>query len=218
MGRSGDRSKNTPKLSRGLLNLKGMTFGDLKVIKLLPYRHKRKRMWLCQCSCGSPAIAVRHDYLLHTNNPKTHCGCKNKGLATQHQREYHIWNSMIRRCHVPTHAGYSRYGGRGISVCPEWRDPQTGFKAFLAYVGERPSPQHSLDRIDPDGNYEPGNVRWVTAKHQARNKRGSIFLPHPKTGEMVPAAEVAEFLGMTYQGMRAKYIKEGLWPSSRGIK
>lgn len=215
---------NIPRLKggKGLFNLRGMVFGNLTVLRLLPYRHQKRRMWLCACTCVSPQtgkpteIAVRHDYLLHTNNPKTHCGCLNRGLPTLHPREYHIWNSMIRRCTVPTQVAYKDYGGRGIKVCDRWIE---SFENFLTDVGKRPSPNHSLDRIDPDGNYElihsrTGNpqVRWATSKDQGRNKRNSLFLPHPKTGLRVPAAEVAEFLGVSYQVMRARYVKEGNWP------
>ncbi|MET8113722.1 hypothetical protein [Streptomyces prasinus] len=75
---------------------------------------------------------------------------------------------MIKRCENPNNHAYARYGGRGISVHPEWR---ANFGAFLRDVGRRPSPDLSLDRIDNDGNYEPGNVRWATAKQQANNRR-----------------------------------------------
>jgi hypothetical protein len=208
-----------------MFNLKGQVFGELTVIRILPDRHKKKRMWLCQCSCGSDPIGVRHDYLLHTNNPKRHCGCKNRGLPTLHPEEYHIWNSMLRRCQVSSHVGYPQYGGRGIKVCPQWADPKTGFEVFLKEVGKRPSKDHSLDRIDPNGNYEfvhsstgKRQVQWATAKHQARNKRNSIFLPHPTTGVMIPAAEVAEqFFDGSYQKMRARYVREGKWPTDKGL-
>lgn len=104
-------------------------------------------------------------------------------------------------------------------VCAAWKDPEKGFETFLKDVGERPSKGYSLDRKDANGNYEPGNVRWATGKEQARNKRKSIFLPHPTTGLKTPAAEVAEFLGITYQSMRARYIKLGQWPTApEGLK
>ena len=201
----------------GMFNLKDQVFGDLTVLRLLPQRHNRKRMWLCKCACGVE-VGVRHDYLLHTNNPKRHCGCKNRGLPTLHPQEYHIWNSMLRRCNVQNHVGYPQYGGRGIRVCAEWSDPKSGFEAFLTYIGKRPSKDHSLDRKEVNGNYEPGNVSWQTPKHQARNKRNSIFLPHPSTGELVPAAQVAEeFFKGSYQAMSAKYVREGKWPTDKGL-
>lgn len=80
---------------------------------------------------------------------------------------YAAWSSMQQRCTNPARRDYPDYGGRGIRVCELWRD----FRNFLADVGPRPSPQHSLDRIDNDGNYEPGNVRWATAKEQRANRR-----------------------------------------------
>lgn len=210
--------------SGGMLNLKDKRFGKLLVIKLLPARHHKKRMWLCQCDCGSKPIGVRHDYLLHTHSPKTHCGCENRGLPTLHPQEYHIWNSMLRRCSVSSHVGYPQYGGRGIRVCPQWADPKTGFEQFLGDVGKRPSKDHSLDRVDPNGNYEPIHpvsgqvqVRWATSKHQARNKRNSVFLDDPNNpGAKIPAAELAERMGVRYQVMRQKLIKEGKWPGQSG--
>lgn len=208
--------KNNQKRKRKslLTNLKGRQLGDLTVLRIMPGRHQGKRMWMCRCSCGTE-LAVRHDYLLHTNSPKTHCGCKNRGLPTQHSSEYHIYNSMLRRCSHVDHVSYPYYGGRGICVCVAW---QNSFEQFLNDVGLRPSARHTLDRIDPNGNYEPGNVRWATPIEQARNKRGTIHLPHPKTGLPVPASEVAEFLGLSYQGMRASYIKQGKWPLNNVAK
>ena len=207
--------------SGGMLQLKGHVFGELTVIRLMPARHAKKRVWLCQCSCGAKPIAVRHDYLLHTHSPKTHCGCKNRGLPTQYSQEYHIWNSMLRRCNVSSHVGYPQYGGRGIKPCPQWADPKTGFETFLKDVGPRPSKGHSLDRVDPNGNYEPihsvtgkPQVVWATATHQARNKRNSIFVidpDNPSHGK-IPAAELAERWKCTYQAMRARMIKMKKWP------
>ncbi len=86
----------------------------------------------------------------------------------EHTREYRAWASMKQRCHNPRTPAYPNYGGRGIEVCQSWRD---SFEAFLADVGLRPSPKHSLDRIDNDGNYEPGNVRWANWDQQAANRR-----------------------------------------------
>lgn len=196
-----------------------MQLHSLKVLFKLPGKVQWKIRWRCQCVCGK-RITVRHDYLLHTNSPKRHCGCLNKRpltLGTQYRSEYHIWKMMLVRCYNANNKTYQSYGARGIRVCDRWRE---SFENFFADMGARPSKEYSLDRVDPNGNYEPIHpvsgeiqVRWATIKTQSRNKRKSLFLPHPTTGARVPAAEVAEFLGLSYQQLRYKYIKEGKWPT-----
>lgn len=87
--------------------------------------------------------------------------------------EYRAWASMLDRCYNEKCTGYANYGGRGVSVCDEWR---SSYEAFLAYLGRRPSPTHSIDRINVNGNYEPGNVRWATKTEQSRNRRGRTLV------------------------------------------
>lgn len=82
--------------------------------------------------------------------------------------EFAVWQTMLRRCYESNHMNFKYYGARGIGVCYEWRN---SFAAFLHDVGERPSPKHELDRINNDGDYEPGNVRWITHREQCQNRR-----------------------------------------------
>jgi|GEM_PF-3001522 len=103
-----------------------------------------------------------------------------------------IWQSMNHRCHDPKTKAFHTYGGRGIRVCDRWR---ASFEAFLADMGPRPSPRHSIDRIDVNGNYEPGNCRWATPKEQGRNKRDNRMLT--AFGRTQCMAAWAEELGVT---------------------
>lgn len=132
--------------------------------------------------------------------------------------EYLSWVSMIQRCHNEQATGYHNYGGRGICVCPAWR---SSFKAFFRDMGSRPSPQHTLDRINNDGNYDPGNCRWATASEQKRNSRAAKLLTH--NGQTKTIVAWAEDLGVSRFLIR-KRIAAG-WsaedaltkPSHRGI-
>jgi hypothetical protein len=81
--------------------------------------------------------------------------------------EYHAWRGMMSRCYNPKSSGYKYYGGRGITVCERWKNSSN---SFMEDMGPRPSPKHSVDRINNDGNYEPSNCRWATWKEQANNK------------------------------------------------
>lgn len=89
--------------------------------------------------------------------------------------EYRAWNAMIQRCHNPNSLSRKYYGGRGIVVCKEWRK---SFIPFFKHIGQRPSPRHSIDRINNDGNYEPGNVRWATKRQQVMNRRPFTLKTH----------------------------------------
>lgn len=132
-----------------------------------------RKKWVCDCDCGT-RVTVPEQYLVRDPNPKTNCGGKAHTATFQsiHILEYRCYNMMHVRCEDSTHVAYHNYGGRGIKVCERWhKSNPDGFKNFIADMGRRPSLKFSLDRIDPDGIYEPGNVRWATAKTQANNQR-----------------------------------------------
>jgi hypothetical protein len=123
--------------------------------------------------------------------------------------EQKAWRHMIERCTVPNDREYRYYGARGVTVCPEWRHD---FAVFYAYIGPRPSPEHSVDRYpDQNGNYEPGNVRWATRTEQARNKRNNIWIDYKEERRLL--IEVCTELGLTREQYRTitKRRRSG-WP------
>lgn len=97
------------------------------------------------------------------------CNLYRHGGCVNHQEtpEYRSWRKMRRRCMDPKVVGYKNYGGRGIQICERWND----FSAFLTDMGPKPTPTHSIDRINNNGDYEPANCRWATRSQQRRNKR-----------------------------------------------
>lgn len=124
--------------------------------------------------------------------------------------EYRTWAGMIERCHNPNCPGFKRYGGRGISVCGEW---QNSFTSFFLHVGKKPSPQHSLDRINNNGNYEPGNVRWATKEVQTQNRRSNVVIT---IGSVSLCASVwAKRYGITPQDI-CQRMKRG-WSAEEAI-
>lgn len=159
-------------------NLLGQTFGHLVAIQYIgPNAIPRSVAWLCLCSCGSTKTVISSNLLSGTtvscgcqtkaliSQSRTIHGCSNKGGKVKSPPEYAAYRSAKSRCNNPKNDSYRSYGERGI----EFRFPS--YPAFFTEVGPRPSPSHSLDRIDVNGHYEVGNVRWVTPKQQGRNRR-----------------------------------------------
>lgn len=197
-------------LKSGLTNLRGKKIGDLLVLRRIP--GKRKWRVLCEAEGCGKELNVDHNRLIHKKTPKRHCGCRNKGIQTRYSKEYHAWHDARNRCHNPQHPSYPRYGAKGIFMCDEWRG---SFECFLRDVGPRPK-GGSLDRIDPRGPYAPMHdgkpqIRWADVKTQNRNKKSTKYITHPKTGEQIAAADLADELDMTYQQLRNKMIAEGKW-------
>jgi hypothetical protein len=157
-------------------DLIGKKFNRLTVIRT--WTVPKRRICEVVCDCGS-VKSVRLDAL--TKGTTKSCGCLNKemirpGNVTHGKsklKAYAVWNGMIQRCTNKNLKGFMLYGGRGISVCERWRK---SFADFLFDMGDRPSNRHSIERIDNNGNYEPGNCCWATAKEQSLNQRRSRLI------------------------------------------
>lgn len=179
----------------------GERYGMLTIIKEVERRvtpsGRPYRRFRCQCDCGKDKIV---DLANLKHNGLKSCGC----IIVTHGRTrngtydptYKRWVDMRKRCSNPRSTNYKNYGGRGITVCDRWDD----FTAFLEDMGECPSPNHQIERIDNDGNYDSGNCCWATRIQQSRNRRNNTMITF--RGETLCLAEWAERIGMNYRTLQ----------------
>lgn len=175
----------------------------------------RQKYWMCRCDCG----VVREVYGNSLSKGVSQsCGClgaeRTGDRARSHGESatplYFVWAQMKRRCYRVGDNRYPQYGGRGIVVCDRWRK---SFAAFLADMGYPPSGAHTLDRIDNDGNYEPGNVRWATLTEQANNRRSNHVLEHE--GQRLSVVQWARATGLPEKTLYARLYAG--WAVSRAL-
>lgn len=189
-----------------LIGLMGRRFGRLVVIGKAPSKGKGA-LWRVRCDCGNERTG--QSYWLR--NGAQSCGCLASAQtierSTKHglvgTPEYRSWLSMMHRCYREANHNFDSYGGRGVSVCKRWHN----VTKFLEDIGERP-PGTSVDRIDIDGNYEPGNCRWATPSEQANNRRNSRFITYQ--GKTQTIAQWSAEIGVSDRLLRSRF--ERGWP------
>ena len=153
-----------------MIDLKGKKFGLLTVVQFERTPKQGKIRWMCVCGCGNRKSILGQ----HLRSGKIiSCGCLRKKLNHGYSRTktYKAWQEAKSRCSNPKRGSFKDYGGRGITMCERWK---SNFPSFLEDMGERPS-GFSLERKDVNGNYEPGNCRWIPKVEQGLNKRNSVF-------------------------------------------
>ena len=193
-------------------DLTGQKFGLLTVIGLKD-TNTRKTYWVCQCECGN-VKEVRSDSLLC--GAIKSCGCLKKKQdainLTRHHRHkmsgtriYQEWQGMKGRCYNPHNPNYYRWGGRGITICDEWRN---SFEAFYEWaMANGYKDDLTIDRIDNDGNYCPDNCRWATQSEQSRNRSSNIRI---KIGNSTRTlTEWCEIFGVSFSTIHARYRRNG---------
>lgn len=215
-----------PKLPGQLKAKVGSRFGALTIISYLPDLQiggRLRKVVKVHCDCGHEK-SLRVDCLTNKRKPSRSCGCKwrqlqqqahlehghtwRKGTTSGSTPEYRSWQGALRRCYTPDEQHYPNYGGRGITVCERWKG---SFEAFLADMGYKPSMDHSIERIDVNGHYEPGNCRWATKREQRGNRRCTLRIEW--AGTLRPLSEVAQEQGIPYYLAFGRF-KRG-WPVAR---
>lgn len=197
----------------------GQRYGRLMVISqaasAISSSGKTRRRWLCRCDCGNEAIVRQGD--LRSGNTQS-CGCLYRltrpfWFLTHGESKtqiYKAWSTMKERCYNPHNEKYPDYGGRGITVCDRWRK---SFLAFIADMGPRP-PGKSIDRIDNNGNYEPGNCRWATRAVQAANRRNNVIVEW--RGEKMILRDAINLAGLPRKAVEHR-LRRG-WPLDQALK
>jgi hypothetical protein len=190
-----------------VIDLTGQTFGKLIVTERDGYI-KNSAAWKCTCLCGK-IVTISAKYL--TSGTTKSCGCYRAERGRQHFTthglakipEYKIWVSMKQRCFDVNSQAYADYGGRGITVCERWKK---SFLAFYHDMGPRPSADHSIDREENDGDYEPDNCRWATYEEQNSNQRKTRRVEYE--GKIWPLTHLVRHLGVPYHPFRG-YLYRG---------
>ena len=194
-------------------DLTGRRFGRLTVIDFYDHNKYGQPRWLCECDCGNTAVVTGSDI---RSGSTSSCGCLWRERITQSKTThgmsqsdiYAEYRSMKNRCYNEQAHNYKYYGGRGIKMCDRWRDDIHAFYDDVSILPNFREEGYSLDRIDNDGDYEPGNVRWATIKEQCNNRRPNIGKRiHEYNGEMYSLREISNMTGISYKTLNNRLLK-----------
>lgn len=190
------------------VNRTGLRYGRLVALRHTKYDGRIR--WLCRCDCGNETWVVSDALCGKTQS----CGCLQRERASAANSThgysrpgrvsptYLAWLGAKGRCENPNDSHFALYGGRGIKMCAAWAN---SFEEFLSHMGDRPGVGMSLDRIDVNGNYEPGNCRWATVQEQADNRRRTIWVEYQ--GRKLTLKGFAAARGVSYKALynRVRY-------------
>ena len=200
------------------IDLTGQRFGRLTVVERAPDQvlsnGKHIVRWTCSCDCGNETAVLGEN--LRYGHTKS-CGCLRADLLSRPKKHalvgsklYGVWAGMIQRCENPKQEHYKNYGGRGIRVCDEWHD----FRNFWADMHDGYAEGLQIDRIDTDGNYEPGNCRWATRSVNMRNTRRARLAFVEPFGA-ISLRDLSDLTGIPFKTLCSRYrdkrpiLKEG---------
>lgn len=203
-------------------NSDGERHGRLVAVERVGQDRWKAALWGFRCDCGNENYVARIDQV--RRGIVKSCGCLRREASAERasnrtihghsgrdkrSSEYRSWRGMLDRCERPTTHNYARYGGRGVTVCERWHD----FTNFLADMGKKPSPRHTIERIENNGNYEPGNCRWESAKEQNRNRSDNRLVTY--LGWEMTIAEACERTGISRNAVDAR-LRRG-WTPERAV-
>jgi hypothetical protein len=205
------------KVSQKDLSHIGETWGRMTIIAFDHTDRAYNKWYRARCRCGNEKV-VTYGSLKH--GQVISCGCYSKEVHTKHgmshDRIYVIWKNMNDRCYDKNHKSYSSYGGRGIEVCDQWKDPIDGLKRFQEWAMTHGYAEDlSIDRIDNDGNYEPANCRWVDKIVQMNNKSSNVYVAYLLNKDSDPPylvytyAEWARIVNIDYLHFRRRILCHG---------
>lgn len=183
------------------VELLGQRFGMLTVVSDAS-EGQRYQMARCLCDCGRVTV-IRKSRLYERAGKQIACGCL-RGRHTKHadsnSKLYRVWDAMVRRCHNQSHRAFPNYGGRGIAVCQEWRD----YREFMAWAHDSGYREGlTIDRIDNNRGYEPGNCQWATRKQQQNNRRCCVYIEH--AGQRLTLTQWSELLWIPRHTVRKHF-------------